>query len=125
MAASTAETATELAALPLADLVAAHLDGVTSIVEMTDPAVGLDLRLDLDSAGPDGIGYRRVEPAAWLSSTPARWSRPGRIRTGPGRSSGRFSVTFPGARAVSCCSAFRPRSCPATRFSACWPTGIA
>ena len=79
MAASTADPAAELAAgpppeltaRPLADLAAAHLDSVTLIVDMTDPAVGLDCRLDLGSTGPDGISYRRVEPAAWLSATSA------------------------------------------------------
>jgi hypothetical protein len=46
--------------LPLAELVSAHLDGVTSVVEVAGP--DLDLHLDLGALEADGIGRSRIDP---------------------------------------------------------------
>jgi hypothetical protein len=81
-----AASAPDRTALPLADLVRAYLDGVASIVEVASPDVGRSLRLDLglDSSEADGIGYRRVDPAALAVLAPSTAPRLGSAPAAPG-----------------------------------------
>jgi hypothetical protein len=106
--------------LPLADLVRAYLDGVTSIVEVAGPdaevagpdaemagpdsvrrlRLGLNLDLDLESSEAGGIGYRRIDPAALAASAPSAAPRLDDAPAAPGNGGGDGPLLGPDTLAV-------------------------